>query len=42
MGLQHVCEEMMVAIPLSPVIERHNEEVLAVERIDRRAAVLAS
>ena len=38
-GLQHVGEEVVVAVPPSLVVERHQEEVVAVERLQHRPAV---
>ena len=36
MGLQHVREQVVVAIPAALVVERDDEEVAAVERVDGR------
>ena len=38
-GLEHVGEEVVVAVPASLVVERHQEEVVAVERLEHRPAV---
>ena len=37
--LQHVGEEMVVAVPPPLVVERHQEQVVAVERLEHRPAV---
>ena len=38
-GLQHVGEEMVVAVPPTLVVQRHQEEVVAVEQLEHRPAV---
>ena len=37
---EDVGEEVMVAIPLAPVVQRHDKEVATIERLQPRAAVL--